>query len=405
MALRACIGKHSLSGLFNRLYKIPKTINGVQVAHISGKLNRIPRIRPPHFPYRKKRYTPFHLFEPTIERYDENSKIIVVEGPIAAGKDKFARELAKELEMGYMPAPSFDLIYKNAYGFDLRSHNPQLPKRLRFIDEKTFLTNPKHPNIAAFQITYYLLKLNAYLESLLHLLSTGEGVVLNRCVYSDFVFMEAMYKSGYINRECRRCYKKVVESTIDTCKKPNLVIYLDIPVDVVKEKIQKRALPYEVNSEVLTTKYLTDIETTYKEQYLPNISDHSYLLMYDWTNGGNIDDVVDDIEKIDFGFDVKNPDREKDWLFLNLADLEEKRLFYDHVNRPYILAESARSLNEFPEMFFEGEDAERLNDLIDSSPGGEYAEGYNPSMGDKVLWKTNFECAPYIPVVISNKDL
>ncbi|XP_043499572.1 NADH dehydrogenase [ubiquinone] 1 alpha subcomplex subunit 10, mitochondrial [Polistes fuscatus] len=405
MALRACIGKHSLSGLFNRLYKISKTVNGVQVAHISGKLNRIQRIRPPPFPYRKKRYTSFQLFEPTIERYDENSKIIVVEGPIAAGKDKFARELAKELEMGYMPAPSFDLIYKNAYGFDLRSYNPQLPKRLRFIDEKTFLTNPKHPNIAAFQITYYLLKLNAYLESLLHLLSTGEGVVLNRCVYSDFVFMEAMYKSGYINRECRRCYKKIVESTIGNCKRPSLVIYLDIPVDVVKEKIQKRALPYEASSEVLTTKYLTDIETTYKEQYLPNISDHSYLLMYDWTNGGNIEDVIDDIEKIEFEFDIKNPDREKDWTFLNLSDLEEKRQLYDHVNRPYIIAESARLLHEFPEMFHRGEDAERLNDLISSSPGGEYAEGYNPSMGDKVLWKTNFECAPYIPVVISNKDL
>ncbi|KAI4491326.1 hypothetical protein M0802_010259 [Mischocyttarus mexicanus] len=405
MALRACIGKHSSNGLFNRLYKISKTINGIQVANISGKINRIERIRPPPFPYREKEYSLLHFFEPTIERYDDNSRIVVVEGPIGVGKDKFARELAKELEMAYMPAPSFDLIYKNAYGFDLRSCNPQLPNRLKFLDIKTFLNNPKNPNVAAFQVSCYLLKFNAYLESLLHLLSTGEGVVLNRCVYSDFVFMEAMYKSGYINRNCRRFYKQVVDETISFCKKPSLVIYLDIPVDVVKERIQKRALPYEQNSQVLTTKYLTDIETAYKEQYLPNISNHAYLLMYDWTNGGNVEDVVDDIEKINFEFDPKNPAKEEDWTFLNLGDLESMRLLYGHENRLFIMAESAIPMYEASEMFYAADDVDKINEVVDSLPGNAYAKGYNPNMGDSILLKTNFECPSTAPIVIPNKDL
>lgn len=29
--------------------------------------------------------------------------------------------------------------------------------------------------------------------------STGQGVVLERSIYGDFVFAEAMYKHGYIN--------------------------------------------------------------------------------------------------------------------------------------------------------------------------------------------------------------
>lgn len=136
--------------------------------------------------------------------------------------------------MGYMPSPSFDLLYKNAYGYDIRSLNSKLSEELQACDVETFLTNPKHKGIPAYQISHYLLKLDAYLESLLHVLSTGEGVVLNRSPFSDFVFMNAMYKAGYMNRGCRRFYQEVIKATIGYCKRPHLVIYLDVPVNVVK---------------------------------------------------------------------------------------------------------------------------------------------------------------------------
>ncbi|KAF7384873.1 hypothetical protein HZH66_011959 [Vespula vulgaris] len=405
LIFRACIDKHSLSGLFNRLCKVSKTTNVLQIAHISGKINRIQRPRPPPFPYQEKEYTALNFFEYTIERYDENSKIIVVEGPIAAGKDKFARELAKELEMGYMPSPSFDLLYKNAYGFDMRSLNSQLPERLQAYDIQTFLTNPKHNCVPALQVTNYLLKLNAYLESLLHVLSTGEGVVLNRSLYSDFVFMNAMYQAGYLNRQCRRYYEAVIEATICYCRKPHLVIYLDVPVNVVKERIQKRCIPYEVNSKVLTTKYLTDIETAYKEEYLPQISNHAYLLMYDWANGGNIEDVVDDIERIDMEYNDQNPKKLCDWLFLNLSELDEARQMYSRRNRSLIIAQSHVPLFEVSEMYHFGDDVKKIAELQELIPGGEFSEGYNPDMGDKVLWKLRHERNPTIPSVISYKEL
>lgn len=38
------------------------------------------------------------------------------------------------------------------------------------------------------------------MDALAHLLSTGQGVVLDRCVYSDFVFAEAMASQGYISK-------------------------------------------------------------------------------------------------------------------------------------------------------------------------------------------------------------
>ncbi len=53
-------------------------------------------------------------------RFDENTKIVAVEGSHAVGKTKFAQELADELEMLYMPRTDMDFYYKSPYGVDLR---------------------------------------------------------------------------------------------------------------------------------------------------------------------------------------------------------------------------------------------------------------------------------------------
>lgn len=54
-------------------------------------------------------------------RFDENTKLLVVEGAHAVGKTKFAKELAEELEMLYMPTVTMDMLYKSPYGHaDLR---------------------------------------------------------------------------------------------------------------------------------------------------------------------------------------------------------------------------------------------------------------------------------------------
>lgn len=39
-----------------------------------------------------------------------------------------------------------------------------------------------------------------YIDALAHILSTGQGVVLDRSVYSDFVFLESMFSQGYVSR-------------------------------------------------------------------------------------------------------------------------------------------------------------------------------------------------------------
>lgn len=40
------------------------------------------------------------------------------------------------------------------------------------------------------------------------------------------------------------------------------------------------------------------MENVYKREFLKDINQHSELLVYDWTNGGEIELVVEDIERI-----------------------------------------------------------------------------------------------------------
>lgn len=82
-------------------------------------------------------------------------QVILVEGPIAAGKTKFAQELAKELDMHYVEHVNMDHMYINAYGFDLRTFDNQLPKIARTFDEKNFLADPKNRLTGNLQLSMY----------------------------------------------------------------------------------------------------------------------------------------------------------------------------------------------------------------------------------------------------------
>lgn len=85
--------------------------------------------------------------------------------------------------------------------------------------------------------------------------------------------------------------------------------------------------------------------------------------MYDWANGGNIEDVVDDIERIDMEYNDQNPKKLCDWLFLNLSELDEVRQMYSRRNRSLIIAQSHVPLFEVSEMYHFGDDVKKIAEL------------------------------------------
>lgn len=212
------------------------TSNVMQSAFIAHKAKRVNRRRVPPFDYFNKKYGFWaQLFDPMVDRCnDENSKVIVIEGPIAAGKSKVAAKIAEEFEMVYLPPPTFDEYYINEYGYDIRTLDDRLSMSSQSCDVKKFLTNPYHPNVPMFQFHYFQLKFDQYITALLHLMSTGQGIVLNRSFYSDYVFAKAMTNAGYMRPEALKFYTEIVEVAKSQMLRPHVIVYLDVPVNAIK---------------------------------------------------------------------------------------------------------------------------------------------------------------------------
>ncbi|CAL1682917.1 unnamed protein product [Lasius platythorax] len=383
---RVGIAKLGYNNLTRQLCKVTATSNVMQLAFISHKSKRVDRRRIPPFDYLNKKYGFWaQLFDPMVDRCDENSKVIVVEGPIAAGKSEVAAKLAEEFEMVYLPPPTFDEYYINEYGYDLRTLDDRLSSPSQSCDVQKFLTDPHHPNVPMFQFHYFQLKFDQYITTLLHLLSTGQGVVLNRSFYSDYVFARAMTNAGYMRPQALKFYTDVVDIAKLMVMRPHLIVYLDVPVDAVKEKIKKRGIPYEVNSKVLTSEYLQDIEKIYKQDYLKNIITHSHVLVYDWTNEGDVSTIIEDIELLNFDYD-KKAEKMADWRFESVQELRTKRQLY--LNRYFLHCDYMRNEYSVPELHYTAEQDEERYNIRQLIPGNQYAKGYNASMGDtNILWK------------------
>lgn len=83
-------------------------------------------------------------------------------------------------------------------------------------------------------VPFFFCRFIQYVDALAHVLSTGQGVVLDRSVFSDYVFVEAMERAKFISAGAKSVYYDVRKNTIEELFKPHLIIYLDVPVDVVK---------------------------------------------------------------------------------------------------------------------------------------------------------------------------
>lgn len=176
---------------------------------ISGKAKREGmeiKPKPPPFPYKEKRYGLIQGFlDSTTSRFDENTKLIVVDGPPASGKGALAQELAEEFGMVYFRRKKrADRLIKPS-GFNRRDLDPLLPPSCQSYVETDFLKDPCRENGAkAARLQFSTLRFNTYyyLEALAHILNTGQGVVMDRSVFSDLVYSYAMTETGIVSKNC-----------------------------------------------------------------------------------------------------------------------------------------------------------------------------------------------------------
>lgn len=102
--------------------------------------------------------------------------------------------------MLYMPDATLDDHYINSYGFDIRKLNDEIPESCRSFDITDFHKLPAHKKAGPMQCLMYKSRYLRYVDALGHMLSTGQGVVLDRCCYSDVAFADAMLSSNFMTK-------------------------------------------------------------------------------------------------------------------------------------------------------------------------------------------------------------
>ena len=134
------------------------------------------------FPYKTKKFTFIRsLLEYTSARLNENSRIIMIEGPPCVGKTEFAKKLADNFKLLYLPAVTEeDMFIQN--GFDIRQLNDLMPTdHMRVYDLDMFYAEPDPKNMMLFgstQVSFFKARWYQYLDALIHVLSTGKFIYL-----------------------------------------------------------------------------------------------------------------------------------------------------------------------------------------------------------------------------------
>jgi len=193
-----------------------------------------------------------------------------VEGNIGVGKSTLACQLARQLNYKVFLEPT--------------TKNPYLAK---------FYENPKKYALK-LQLWIFRQRFRTYIAATEHVLKSGQGVLLDRSVFSDAVFAEVNYQQGSISQEGYEYYKELRKQALKAVLIPHTTLYLDVSPETCNERILGRGRDYESG---IPLEYLKGLDASYHKflDEMRNVG--SRVLVYDWTDFGYKYEVAEDIKK------------------------------------------------------------------------------------------------------------
>lgn len=203
---------------------------------------------------------------------------IVIEGPIGVGKTSLANRLAETFET--------DLLLEGA------DKNPFLQR---------FYEDPK--NGALPTQLFFLFQRAQQMEEL------NQGDLFSPVRISDFIMeKDHLFAELTLTHDELVLYDKVCENLAINAPKPDLVVYLQAPVDILRDRIALRGLNYE---QAMGADYLQSVADAYMQMFY-NYTDSPLLIVnardIDWVH--NDDDynlLVKEISTIRNGRHFFNP--------------------------------------------------------------------------------------------------
>ena len=185
----------------------------------------------------------------------EKYPYIVVEGPIGSGKSTLAKLLANQF---------------NAHMFSEKAErNPFLPK---------FYEDMKH-----YALSTQLFFLFQRAEQINEL---NQQDFFKRGIISDFFLQkDPIFANLNLDNEELKLYTQIYNHLHPKTPTPDLVIYLQTPVDLLRKRVEKRNISYE---QKISTEYLEKIAESYSN-YFHNNHQSRVLIV----NNENIDLLED----------------------------------------------------------------------------------------------------------------
>jgi deoxyadenosine/deoxycytidine kinase len=162
-------------------------------------------------------------------------RFVVVEGPIGVGKTSLARRLARSF--------GSELVLEQG------DENPFLERFYR------------NPRAAAFQTQLYFLFQRAR-----QMQDLRQADLFERVRVSDYLLdKDRLFARLTLDAEELALYEQVYQRLAIDAPVPDLVVYLQAPVDVLLERIARRAIAYE---QVIERRYLERLVDSYTRFFL-----------------------------------------------------------------------------------------------------------------------------------------
>ncbi len=191
-----------------------------------------------------------------LQNLKQAPRFIAVEGPIGVGKTSLTKRLAETF--------NYELLLENA------EENP-------FLDR--FYQNPRQHALAT-QLFFLFQRAQQIAES-------RQSDLFEPVRVSDFLIdKDRLFAELNLEKDEYDLYHKVYQHLVIDAPKPDLVIYLQAPTEVLLQRIQKRGIPSE---QMIESEYLNQLNRAYTE-FFHYYSDSKLLIV----NSAEIDFVAND---------------------------------------------------------------------------------------------------------------